>query len=468
MAKKNDYDVIVIGAGIGGLVCGCYLAKSGMRTLIVEKNPKAGGYCTSFTSNGMRFDSFVHSLGGCRENGIISNIIKDFNLKNRIKLRRSDPCDTVISPDHQVCFRSDIDRTISSFQESFPKEKNAIKDFFYDISHLSSTSLIRMRGDTFGDLLGRYFNDDHLKAILSIPVLGNMGLPPSLASAFSAVKLYTEFMMDGGYYFEGGMQVFPDSLTTKFKELGGDIALSTSVKKIKVKNGKIEGVVLKQAGTLSSKYIVSSTDAVQTFFQLLGEKVVGTEFLDKLTRLKPSLSMFILHLGLRHIPKGLPKEGTNVWFIPHYDIEGMYKAAKNRSAVNLAEYMVHISSEKTMSVFINACFRDIKYWHGQKELISDSLIKMIKKTVPVSPDNIIYRQPATPQMLYKYTLNYEGAAYGWASTPSQFAEPGLSQTTGVRNLYLAGHWTTLAQGVSGVAYLGRDTANIILKKEAAA
>ena len=48
MSDKIDskYDVIIIGAGIGGLVCGCYLAKAGMKVLIVEKNAKPGGYCT--------------------------------------------------------------------------------------------------------------------------------------------------------------------------------------------------------------------------------------------------------------------------------------------------------------------------------------------------------------------------------------------------------------------------------------
>jgi prolycopene isomerase len=273
-------------------------------------------------------------------------------------------------------------------------------------------------------------------------------------------------MMDGGYYFDEGVQVLPDILISKFKELGGDIMLATSVKKIKVKDGKVEGVVLRQDGTLSAKYVISNVDAVQTFSQLLGEEVVGPRFLNRLSELKPSLSMFILHLGLRDSPKGLPKKGANIWFMPHYDIEGMYKAAKNRNANNLAEYMVHVFSEKTMSVFINAGFKDVKYWRDQRERISDSLIRMIQRAMPILSDNIIYKQPTTPQALRSSTLNHEGAAYGWASMPSQFAEPGLSQITSIKNLYTAGHWTTLAQGIGGVAYLGRDTANIILKKEA--
>ena len=45
---SSKYDAIVIGAGLGGLVCGSYLAKKGLKTLIIEKNDKVGGYCSSF------------------------------------------------------------------------------------------------------------------------------------------------------------------------------------------------------------------------------------------------------------------------------------------------------------------------------------------------------------------------------------------------------------------------------------
>lgn len=51
--EKYDYDVIIIGAGISGLICGCYLAKAGLKVLIVEKNANPGGYCVSFKEKGI-------------------------------------------------------------------------------------------------------------------------------------------------------------------------------------------------------------------------------------------------------------------------------------------------------------------------------------------------------------------------------------------------------------------------------
>jgi len=59
----------------------------------------------------------------------------------------------------------------------------------------------------------------------------------------------------------------------------------------------------------------------------------------------------------------------------------------------------------------------------------------------------VAKESATPQALYKYTFNYKGARCGWASIPSQLALSDFSQKTFIDNLYLTGHWTTLALGV---------------------
>ena len=58
--NQGTYDVIVIGAGIGGLTCGALLAKNGFKTLVLEQHTVPGGYCTSFQRKGFTFDAAVH------------------------------------------------------------------------------------------------------------------------------------------------------------------------------------------------------------------------------------------------------------------------------------------------------------------------------------------------------------------------------------------------------------------------
>jgi phytoene desaturase len=99
MSRQYDYDAIIIGAGISGIVCGCYLAKAGMKTLILEKNTKPGGYCTSFNRGDFHFDACVHSLGSLREGGNIRIILKELGLEERLRIKRYDPSDIIIAPD---------------------------------------------------------------------------------------------------------------------------------------------------------------------------------------------------------------------------------------------------------------------------------------------------------------------------------------------------------------------------------
>jgi len=82
-------------------------------------------------------------------------------------------------------------------------------------------------------LLGSYFRDWELKSIFST-LLGNIGLPSSMASALTAVFLYREFIFDSGYYPKGGMQRFADALLERFKSYGGLAFLLTSAKRITV------------------------------------------------------------------------------------------------------------------------------------------------------------------------------------------------------------------------------------------
>ena len=133
MSKVNHdkYDVVILGAGMGGLVCGCYLAKAGMKVLIVEKNTRPGGYCMSFSVNGFYFDACVHSLGSLRKGGILKRAFyKELNLQNRINIKRHNPSDTVVTKDYKIKFWNELDKIIKEFSKNFPKEQKNIKRFF--------------------------------------------------------------------------------------------------------------------------------------------------------------------------------------------------------------------------------------------------------------------------------------------------------------------------------------------------
>ena len=466
LQNSAQYDAVIIGAGIGGLVCGCYLAKAGMKVLIAEQHYKPGGYCTSFTRKGFTFDAAAHSFGGYRKDGIVRKIFEDLEIDKKIKIKRFDPIDIIKTPDYKVIFWADLDKTIDGLQKSFPDERDNIRKFLFFLSRPDPNSLIRTRSCTFKHLLDEYFKNDKLKAILSFPLFGNGGLPPSQMSAFIGSKIFTETLLDGGYYSGSGMQALPDAFVEKFKEFGGEIRLSCLAKKIRVEDNKVKGVVVEKNDFISSKCVVSSCDARQTFLTLIGRNKISYDMVSKINNMTPSLSMFVLYLGMDEYFKKLFKHGINLWFLSDYDLDKVYNSAKRGNFNSLSRYLIHISHDrKSVLAYMNTPYKNNKFWNVNKRHISEAFIEKIEKeAIPGISDHIVYQDSATPPTLNRYTLNYKGAAYGWAPIPKQLADLDFKKPSFIRGLYLAGHWSTLGLGIPGVSYIAYNIANLIMKK----
>lgn len=466
MPDKYDYDAIIIGAGISGLVCGCYLAKAGMKTLIVEKNAKPGGYCTSFTRKGFTFDACAHSIGGLGKGGAVSTVVKELGIDQRLIFIKFDPLDTIITPDYKVSFWSNLEKTIGELRYIFPKEAMNIADLFSFIIDIQGGQHIQLRKKTLKELLDSYIKDDKLKSIFSFLAFGNLGLPPSQLSAFTAVKFYKQFIFDGGYYPGSQIQDFPDTLAEIFKEYGGNLVLSKKVNRILIKDGTAKGIQLNNDQSVLAKHVVSNCDTIQTYFNLLGSEYIDTDLENLLNNLVPSTSFFVLYLGIDDNLRSPAEAGTNLWYLSDYNLDRVYTMSQSGNPEDIKWFMSRIMPNKqSVLCFTNAPFQDREYWRLHKEKYRDIFIKKVERLMPDLSAHILFKDAATPYTLYRWTLNYRGAAYGWAGMPSQFAVPEISKKAFIQNLYLTGHWTTLAQGIPGVVYLGRDTADIILKRE---
>lgn len=465
-SNKDMYDAIIIGAGISGLVCGCYLAKAGMKVLICEQHYKPGGYCSSFKRGKFTFDAAPHCFGSYREGGVMRKILKDLAVDKKLTIIRPDPSDILITPDYKIPFWNDLEKTIDEFQTAFPDEGN-IKNFFYLLLDTDPKSFSRMRNLTFKGLLDQYFTNEKLKAILSLPFFGIGGLPSYLMSAFVGAKLYSEFLFDGGYYPVGGMQALPDALAERFKEFGGELRLSSLVKKIRVRDNKVIGIVVENDGFIPSRYVISNCDARQTFFKLIGKKEIEEEFSLKMENMMPSISNFIIYLGLDEYFKPRYGPGTFLFFSPHYDLEKTYRAIQKGDIEGYDGYLLRVSHDKSnIYAGIPAPYKNKMYWENNKNKFLEIFIDRIKTcTTSDLSKHVAYKDAATPHTLHRYTLNYKGASFGWAGIPSQFAVPNLRKPSFIQGLYLTGHWTTYGVGISGTAYVGFDTAKIILRKE---
>jgi phytoene dehydrogenase-like protein len=445
-AKNETYDVIIIGAGISGLVCAAYLAKAGMHVLVVEQHDKPGGYCTSFKRKGFTFDAAAHALGGYREGKNFRQIIRELGVENIIKITRLNPSDIIVAPDFRITFWNDKDDTINDLTRHFPHEKENIHKFYEYFNGLASSNQFHnanLKDKTFDSLLRTYFSDDKLISAISYPVFGYGGLPPTLMHAFTG-----------------------DALAQIVEQNSGSLLYKRHVKKILYKNMITSGVELNTGQTIASKYVVSAGDITQTFTALLGTDIVDKQILDKLNNFIPAISSFILYIGLEKHQENLPYPGTNIWHLPNYDPDGIFRSMTNSDRVFSESYMFRVSPDKKtiMAVWFSQ-FKTVEFWKQYKKEIASVLLGKIEEKIPHLKKHISYFEAATPYTLHRYTLNHHGANYGWAPLQSQLFEPVFSRVTAIKGLYLTGHWTAQAHGIPGVAYVGYNTAKLILKRE---
>ncbi len=472
---SEKYDVVIIGAGIGGLVCGCYLAKAGKKVLIVEKNDKPGGYCSSFERDGYRFDAGPHSLGEMYKGGRLRNVVEELSLD--IEFTRIDPSDIIVTHDYEICFWNDLKKTIHGLQSSFPKEANNIENFFMFITNTRNSQLYyELRHKTFLEFLNEYFADKKIKYLLNIP-LGNLGVSSKAISALVAVVLYRDFIINGGYYPKEGMISFPQALAKKLKEFGGSILFSSKVNKIKISNNKVKGIRIDEQ-LVESKFIVSNCDLRQTFFSLIGEDYLAKNYINKLNSLVSTPSIFLVYLGLKNTFSELGlKKCTALWY-PTSDMNNVYLQDNNPESINfsgnnllcsLSEFNVSRSTLKSMHILMMAPFKNESFWENNKHEISHNLIKRAEEIIENLSRHISLKIIATPYDLFRHTLNFNGSAYGWAAFPSQANKANfklVTNKTEIDGLFLCGHWLTYAfgqGGISNAALSGKRVAFKILR-----
>ena len=459
--SKCDYDVIIIGAGIGGLVSGCYLAKAGKKVLIAEKNFKVGGYCTSFKRGGVLFDACVHTIGSCREEGIITGILKDLDMDEEINFLRLSPHRIIVSDDKEIGIDADIKSTINNLCHYYPEDKKKLEMFFETVMKGGYMELAaKLRNSTFEQFFRTYITNTELNNLFSFLLFQSAGLPSSLISAFLGVILLKEYIIDGGYYLKNGIQELPDKLRDKFISLGGEVLLNSEVEKIISDTDKSEIIIKSKDEKISANSIISNIDIMHTLKNLVPKKH-GDEMSKPLKMFKQSLSCFSLYLKLNK----KPPFSTNVHFVSlKKDIQNnIYdKIIKNDFENLYIDSFFNTMDNSNRAIISHIVpFNDKQFWVEHKKSFADKLLKEFSIKTGLVGEDIEVKETVTPISFYNWTYSYQGANYGWAPFVSQVF-PKYKLESKIPNLYFVGHWLGMGHGISTVAYLGKMVANKII------
>jgi prolycopene isomerase len=485
-----DADVIIIGSGMAGLTCGCLLAKKGLKILMIEKNQKVGGCCTSFQKDGFWFDLSVQSIGECTEGGRIWRLLKELDLLGQIRFLPLEPAREYHFPDQKVYQSSNLETQIGNLSSHFPHEKEGIEQVYrilrkileeyseipssldwFDPSSFSSKFplLYQYRDKTYGDLINGLISHPFLKTLLSIRSSYGL-LPPEEISVIGMAGIEMSYFNYGVSCIEGKVEELPLKLEGALWEMEGKVIKGCGVKRILIDDKKAIGVRLENDQEITGKVIISNADAFSTFMDLIGEDSLPGGFVSKLKGMKPSLSYFILYLGIEGELDDISASNNEVFFDAHLLKE--YQMLYENRIPDEAPFYLLVPSKvnpshapkgtSTLCLSYKVPYHLSVDWGKEaKDRLCQSLITKASAFIPDLKNRIIASVETTPKTIERWTHNRWGAAYGWAQTPSQSGIYRLQRTTPVQSLYLTGHWTSPGGGIAGVVASGELTATAV-------
>jgi all-trans-retinol 13,14-reductase len=125
------YDIVIIGSGMGGLVCAAILGKEGYKVCVIEKNRQVGGSLQTFVRDRVIFDSGVHYLGSLEKGQNLYQIFKYLGMMDHLHLMKmeDDVFDKIVfdGDETEYCLAQGYEKFIARLTEKFPEEENAIR-----------------------------------------------------------------------------------------------------------------------------------------------------------------------------------------------------------------------------------------------------------------------------------------------------------------------------------------------------
>lgn len=497
-SSENEFDVIVVGSGMGGMTAATALSRLDYKVLLLEQAQTIGGLTHTFSRNGFKWDVGLHYCGLFGKDQPAGKIL-NWLSGGAIKFQSVGTVyDTLHFPDD---FEISVARPAAAYKmelkERFPENAVEVDTYFEALQAANSALRMAMAersipepfrsahrwwneneiqrwcARTTSEVISDIVTNSQLAAVLSAQ-WGTYGGKPEEAS-FGVHALIMNHYFDGASYPVGGAAAIANGLVPVIEASGGRAKASTPVSAILIEDGKAIGVRSSVGEAFKAPVIVSAAGAGETVKSLLPEDIRGQEWAQEISTFKPSVCHFEVYLGFEGDITRYGATRSNHWFYGNWHpgdelwtpTEGTTPAMAFVSFPSLKDLTHDPGPSKKhtgqMMVLADWCavaeFADggteqrPAEWASFKQQVEATMMALFAEKFPALMPLLVCQELGTPLATALFTGHEKGGFYGVETTPRRVLSQSLNARTPVPNLFLAGQ-DVMTPGIAGALYGG--------------
>jgi phytoene dehydrogenase-like protein len=490
LTKSGGGKVVIIGAGIAGLSCGCYLQMNGIETEILEAGGLPGGLCTSWHRGPYVFDGCLRWLMGAQPPSAFHQIWTELGAIGGRKVFIHDEMMRIEWADGtSLAVPADLDKLAGEFKRLAPEDSGLIDGLVRDarrcaplepplenplelMNHFEKMKLglrylfmvsavMRYKNLPITRYVARY-QSERLREALQI-IVGNDDM-----SALVLVMLLAFRTRNNTGFVAGGSWDFAMAIAERYKRLGGTLRLHARVTSVKVENNRATGGWCADGSFVPAATVVSCADGHTTIFKMLEGKFVDKKIRFLYDHCQTFPAILQVSLGIKQV---FPHAPHTLNLPLRRPLAADDQMRHDRLEVETFGAASGLCPEGTTMMTVRLQTRH-EYWTGlkksdplryraEKRRVVQEVVAGLEERFPGLATQVERSDIATPATFMRYTGNWQGSYEGWLPTPRILGRRIAYTLPRLKNFYMAGHWVVAGGGLPSAALAGRYVAQMI-------